>query len=612
MAMEGGVRGLFETFAPYQSPQRSQETQGQNAWSRRITGLFNNDEIQGTTHSTARTPSRSTTDAWAADSQAQTKIQDQNVSLQPDPDPILPSDPFNAGIFSPNPDQQTFDGDEDEDQMAMGSGEDSEAEDNTYIALSDFDASKAQNEEYMADRQWQRRVLREVTRAFAKLPDQKSLEEEKEVEIVHCFDRQAQFRILNKKRLLEDTGVVFCTVDISPSRDAFIRWLYEEVEGKSAIQIKHVKVLAPRHFLVILFSTQDRNGVLAGGPYYLRRRMVYTTPWEPGFDTNKVLTKKMACWLDLKNVDPLIEDEATSMLSTLGEVVRVAGVTEKQEGKFPNIRGCVLMDMTKPLPIVMKIALNNAVKRIQIQYDVLPDACYTCHTRGHFARLCPLTTKVTVATPNDLQQGDPPDESFHPVSSKSRRGEPTAAEEKDQSSSSNQFEVLADLVEGEQEQQQQDGGNGETSGTNAEEEVQENLPQEAAERDNLDLNVVVENSTGNQFPDLNSVPEQSVREQIIKQNALEKQMRKDRKKAKKKEARRRRAEKDSPGEPQKHTEEGPGSDPDSDQQESSDDDPLQDSRLWQTGSKKKPKGQGDTMDADTRWSGGQQQNRPTE
>ncbi|KAL3677121.1 hypothetical protein R1sor_027069 [Riccia sorocarpa] len=121
--------------------------------------------------------------------------------------------------------------------------------------------------------------------------------------------------------------------------------------------------------------------------------MVYSTPWEPGFDTNKVLTKKMACWLDLANVDPLIEDEATCMLNTLGEVVRIASVTEKQEDKYPNIRGCILMDMTKPLPTVMKIILNNEVKRVQIQYDVLPDACYTCHKRGHFARFCPLTTK---------------------------------------------------------------------------------------------------------------------------------------------------------------------------------------------------------------------------
>ncbi|KAL3677674.1 hypothetical protein R1sor_020630 [Riccia sorocarpa] len=37
--------------------------------------------------------------------------------------------------------------------------------------------------------------------------------------------------------------------------------------------------------------------------------MIYTAPWEPGFDTSKILAKHMAVWLDLVNVDPLIEEE---------------------------------------------------------------------------------------------------------------------------------------------------------------------------------------------------------------------------------------------------------------------------------------------------------------
>ncbi|KAL3700148.1 hypothetical protein R1sor_018170 [Riccia sorocarpa] len=70
--------------------------------------------------------------------------------------------------------------------------------------------------------------------------------------------------------------------------------------------------------------------MLAGGPYYLRRRMVYTTPWEPGFDTTKVLAKKMACWLDLVVVDPLLEGESWNMLSSVGVVIQFTTIVRPQ------------------------------------------------------------------------------------------------------------------------------------------------------------------------------------------------------------------------------------------------------------------------------------------
>ncbi|KAL3691961.1 hypothetical protein R1sor_005612 [Riccia sorocarpa] len=64
---------------------------------------------------------------------------------------------------------------------------------------------------------------------------------------------------------------------------------------------------------------QFMDTVLAGGPYYMRRRMVYTVPWEPGFDTKKTLAKHLACWLDLLDVDPMLEGEGPNLLASLGK-----------------------------------------------------------------------------------------------------------------------------------------------------------------------------------------------------------------------------------------------------------------------------------------------------
>ncbi|KAL3677118.1 hypothetical protein R1sor_027066 [Riccia sorocarpa] len=85
----------------------------------------------------------------------------------------------------------------------------------------------------------------------------------------------------------------------------------------------------------------------------------------------------------------------------------MAGTTERGESKFQNIRGCVLMDMSKPLPTVMHLRLNGVNKRIAIKYDTLPDACYMCQERGHFARSCPKRDPGSKAQTTQDAEVDP-------------------------------------------------------------------------------------------------------------------------------------------------------------------------------------------------------------
>ncbi|KAL3690028.1 hypothetical protein R1sor_016337 [Riccia sorocarpa] len=69
--------------------------------------------------------------------------------------------------------------------------------------------------------------------------------------------------------------------------------------------------------------------------------MIYTTPWEPGFDTTKVLSKNMSCWPDIQNVDPMLAGEGVNMLSTTGEVLRTAGMTKEGDGKGGEEQGTI-------------------------------------------------------------------------------------------------------------------------------------------------------------------------------------------------------------------------------------------------------------------------------
>ncbi|KAL3677673.1 hypothetical protein R1sor_020629 [Riccia sorocarpa] len=105
--------------------------------------------------------------------------------------------------------------------MVWSEEENEDGEDGSNYGLSDIDNQRSNDREYMKKRSWFKSVAKEVADAFAKLPDHtgKPGDNEEEVEVTHTFDNDAQIRIQNRKHRLEDCGVIFCTVDMSPSRD---------------------------------------------------------------------------------------------------------------------------------------------------------------------------------------------------------------------------------------------------------------------------------------------------------------------------------------------------------------------------------------------------------
>ncbi|KAL3687586.1 hypothetical protein R1sor_013895 [Riccia sorocarpa] len=239
--------------------------------------------------------------------------------------------------------------------------------------------------------------------------------------------------------------------------------------------------------------------------------MIYTTPWEPGFDTHKILAKKMAVWLDLLNVDPMMEVVGKSLLGSLGDVLQVAGTTEKMERKFANIQGCVLMDMTQPLPSVLSLHMNKVSKKIRILYDKLPNACFKCHERGHFAQICPRNQPE-----NQKEVSVPEQEAEDPFTEVKGRGKgklpvpPQPIPER-----SNAFEVLNEapeetLEEGEVEMLPV-AGEKEKGAENNEKEVDvDNMTEEEESLNNFTQQDTCHQNNNSQLkagiPDLNATP----------------------------------------------------------------------------------------------------------
>ncbi|KAL3679135.1 hypothetical protein R1sor_022091 [Riccia sorocarpa] len=445
--------------------------------------------------------------------------------------------------------QFTHTRDADKDSWAASEVEISEEDDEGCYSLSELDEDKRQDRAYMRHRRWKKGVMKEVSEAFRQLPELNGIGAEEEVAVEHTFTFDAQVRMQAQKRRGEDCGIVFCTVDMSPSRDMFTQWIYQEVENKAAVQSTHIKVIAPRHYLVL---PRSRDSMLAAGPYYMRKRMVLQT----------------------------------------------AGVTDKGESKFRNIRGCVLMDMSKPLPNTMRLNLNGEIRKIAIKYDTLPDACFLCQERGHFARSCPQ--KNTKAAMDPEQQARAGQADFIPVRRGGRNPVARVQPNNEGAGPSNPYAPLTEAETEDEAESNQASQSQSKEGTGTQVPVQ--IPASTAPE-----STTGEAATGTRDPgntgggllDLNQSPA------LTSQTALNKQSEKDRRKARKKEkkleARRRRALSGLPPEALTATDQDDTSTASEEDNANNGDSETGSGKFWQRADGKKPRGNKTTMETDGRW-----------
>ncbi|KAL3690556.1 hypothetical protein R1sor_016865 [Riccia sorocarpa] len=109
------------------------------------------------------------------------------------------------------------------------------------------------------------------------------------------------------------------------------------------------------------------------------------------FLTKDLKSRAVPVWLELYEVHPGLMKFGLNMLRTIGPIIYAAKNSETQ--RINIVRGCVLMDISKTLPEFIPIVVPEAPDKImkqRIRYLRLPDACFNCRQRGHFARACPL------------------------------------------------------------------------------------------------------------------------------------------------------------------------------------------------------------------------------
>ncbi|KAL3689567.1 hypothetical protein R1sor_015876 [Riccia sorocarpa] len=139
-------------------------------------------------------------------------------------------------------------------------------------------------------------------------------------------------------------------------------------------------------------SANSRNHVFANSPLIIRNKMVFCLPWDPRFTPDDLRSRMTPVWVELRDLKTCLMDFALEMLQMVGPVLYAAKNVET--GKSNIIPGCVMVDLNQELRDVVKVVIPEAPDRIMkqaIRYTKLPDACFICRERGHFARSCAST-----------------------------------------------------------------------------------------------------------------------------------------------------------------------------------------------------------------------------
>ncbi|KAL3676017.1 hypothetical protein R1sor_025965 [Riccia sorocarpa] len=211
-------------------------------------------------------------------------------------------------------------------------------------------------------------------------------EEIKEEDIV---DIDPHFLVASTRHLKE-TSLVIYTMDLQVSFGYVEKWADTVMRQTLGVQVLSVCSLSRNCFHICLESSQAQNHVFANTSFYMGESMVYALPWNPRFNPRELKTRSVPLWVELPEVLPNCVAYGLKMLNSLGVLLYASKNCETQHTNL--IKGCVLMDISKPLKdekFFRIPGIRDKLVRQKIRYSGFPDACFVCRKRGHIAADCP-------------------------------------------------------------------------------------------------------------------------------------------------------------------------------------------------------------------------------
>ncbi|KAL3696903.1 hypothetical protein R1sor_010979 [Riccia sorocarpa] len=185
-------------------------------------------------------------------------------------------------------------------------------------------------------------------------------------------------------------GVILFMAEEAPGRDKVVDWAQRILVGRRGVQIRIIRELARKHFIIVLGSQAQKEQLLRNPPKEMGGKAIMISPWKPEYDYKEASKASKQIWVELQYVDPLLLNQGQMMLQSIGQVL-FHTVHTTNDLKYAHIRGCVMRHDLENLPNEVIVDLPWGGHLIQeIRYTLLPDTCYRCRQRGHKAMDCPL------------------------------------------------------------------------------------------------------------------------------------------------------------------------------------------------------------------------------